>query len=346
MGFNLGIWGIPFVPAYAAITGLRNWLYDNNYRYSIEFTVPVVCVGNLSTGGTGKTPFVIWLVQKLKEKGFKPAVISRGYGRTTKGYLTVLQSSKALEVGDEPLLIKQKLGFDIPVVVCEQRAIGIPALLFEFPETDIVVMDDGFQHRMVKPSFTFLLTPYNLPFWKDHLLPRGNLREAADNYQRADCLLLTKVPENQKPSIPTLKITTAFSRLKYGNLFSALEGNNELPKRVVSFCGLAEPKNFQKQISALVQKENWELIQQLSLPDHYAFTEEWLKKSLLPLESKGVAFVCTEKDLVKLLQFKTNTSFDWFFTKLWVLPVEVDFEPQQEELLLNILLQKLKKLKG
>ena len=157
----------PFAIVYGIFVWLRNRLFDFGVLPSKEFAVPIICVGNLETGGTGKSPLVNYVVQVLANNGRSVAVLSRGYGRLTKGFRLVSVSSLASEVGDEPLQLKRRLP-KVNVAVCENRVQGIEKLLASSQKPDVIVMDDGFQHRWVKPSLSILVTPSRNPFWKNY----------------------------------------------------------------------------------------------------------------------------------------------------------------------------------
>ena len=162
----------------------RNALFSSGILPSTAFDVPVICVGNIQVGGTGKTPFTEYLINALKAH-YTIAVVSRGYGRGTDGYREVLASSDAEEVGDEPLQIKRNHP-EAFVAVCERRVKGIKRLRNDHPEIDLIILDDGFQHRAVRPYLSLLLSPYDKPFYKDHTFPGGRLREFVWGYKRAD----------------------------------------------------------------------------------------------------------------------------------------------------------------
>src|ERR1051325_10405960 len=161
----------PFSLLYGAAIFIRNWLYDRGYLKTVEFDFPVICVGNLSMGGTGKTPHVEYLIRLLSEK-FRIAILSRGYQRQTHGYVQADVNSTAADVGDEPALLKKKYPH-VAVAVCEDRAIGVPQLLSSFQQADVVLLDDAFQHRSVRAGLNIILTDYHHLFTRDYLLPAG-----------------------------------------------------------------------------------------------------------------------------------------------------------------------------
>ena len=184
----------PFVLLYGGIVALRNGLYSQGLLKSIQFNVPVINVGNLSVGGSGKTPHVEYLIRSLSPF-VHVATMSRGYKRKSRGYRLIERRDNAELAGDEPLLYKRKYP-SVAVSVSESRALGIPKLLQQAPQTQVILLDDAFQHREVNPGLNILLTPYNSPFYKDFLLPVGKLREWRSAYKRSDIVLVTKCPRD------------------------------------------------------------------------------------------------------------------------------------------------------
>ena len=192
---NMAFLLLPFAWIYAGIMALRNWLYDWGWKAAETFAVPLLNVGNLRVGGTGKTPHVIWLVEELLRLGHRPAILCRGYGRRTRGPRLAGPADSAATVGDEPW---QYCGHfaaaGVPVAVAEVRRRGVALLLDAHPETTVVVLDDAYQHRAVRPTLNILLTELARPFYADHVLPAGRLRESRAGAARADVVILTKCP--------------------------------------------------------------------------------------------------------------------------------------------------------
>lgn len=182
----------PFTLLYQSITSIRNKLYDSGKWHSATFNLPVINVGNLNVGGSGKTPHIEYIIALLRSQ-YKIATLSRGYGRKTKGFLIASESSSVTEIGDEPAQIKDKFP-DIIVSVGEDRLLAIPQLLRKYPDTDVILLDDAFQHRSVRPGLNILLTTFDKPFYEDHVLPLGRLRESPQGYKRADIIIVTKCP--------------------------------------------------------------------------------------------------------------------------------------------------------
>lgn len=183
----------PFNPLYALAVGIRNKLFDKGILKSIRFETPTLVIGNLSAGGTGKTPHTEYILRLFEEK--KTAVISRGYGRKTKGFIWVEVDSNAKDVGDEPLQMKRKFP-NIPFAVCEDRVLAVPELINEFPDTELIIFDDAFQHRYLDGKCKVMLSTWQDLFTRDTFLPAGNLRESKNGASRADIILVSKCPEN------------------------------------------------------------------------------------------------------------------------------------------------------
>ena len=181
---------LPFSIIYWMIVGIRNWMYDRNMLKSASFGLPLICVGNLSVGGTGKSPMVEFLARHLKTR-FRIATLSRGYKRKTRGYALANEQSTAIDIGDEPMQFHTKFP-DVPVAVGEERLVAIPQLLHDRPNTEVIVLDDAFQHRAVKAGLNILLTDYGNLFTRDFYLPTGDLRDIKSSYKRADTIVVTK----------------------------------------------------------------------------------------------------------------------------------------------------------
>lgn len=186
----------PFSILYKWGMQLRNHLYDIEHKAVFRFDTKVISVGNLSMGGTGKTPFVEYILRYLIDKGYsnKVATLSRGYGRKSKGFRIATDEDSPKTIGDEPFQMYQKFKNEAVISVGEDRVLAIPSLLYEHPDNEIIVLDDAFQHRSVKPNFSVLLTDYNTLFYNDYVLPSGTLRESRKGAKRADVVVVTKCP--------------------------------------------------------------------------------------------------------------------------------------------------------
>src|SRR6478672_9534513 len=181
---------LPFALIFWIAVAIRNWMYDKKILKSTSFGLPLICVGNLSVGGTGKSPMVEYLVLHLKNR-FKVATLSRGYKRKTRGYALATDETTAIDVGDEPMQFHLKFP-DVPVAVGEERLDAIPQLLHDRPGTQAIILDDAFQHRIVNAGLNILLTDYGNLFTRDFFLPTGDLRDLRSNYKRADIIIVTK----------------------------------------------------------------------------------------------------------------------------------------------------------
>lgn len=309
---------------------LRRWLYRHHFLGSAEFDVPVISVGNLSVGGTGKTPMTEWLIRTISP-AYRVGVISRGYGRTTRGFIRVHVKLQASQAGDEPLLLKLKYR-QTEVAVGEARVIAIPRLLTEAPELKVILLDDGYQHLSVRPQVNILLTSYERPFWKDHLLPMGTLREEASASARAHILIVTKCPDDldaagreaclrQIRPKPGQKVF--FSGLRYGRPYLLFGGEASLEpnEKLVLLTGIANAAPLVRQLSAGHELLHFEF------GDHHLFREFELARIAGNYPDQR-HWITTEKDAVRLIPFR-----QWFVQQgitLWVQPVEVYFLPGPE----------------
>jgi tetraacyldisaccharide 4'-kinase len=278
---------------------IRNFLYNVNLFKSTTFDVPVICVGNLNTGGTGKSPMIELLVRTLSPE-YRIATLSRGYKRKTSGFLEVKPSHNSLEVGDEPLQFKTNFA-DLIVAVDEDRRRGISSLLKRYPKLEVILLDDAFQHRKVKPKFSILLTTYKDLYSKDFVLPTGNLREFKTGAKRADLIIVTKCPQSLteeqgfeigKQIRPKTHQTLLFSSIFYSD-FVITQGKRIALRDFDNFClvtGIANPKPL---VDHLSQKQK--SFDHLKFPDHHEFSE----KELDLLQQKE-RILTTQKDYMRL----------------------------------------------
>src|SRR5579871_1840274 len=216
----------PLSIVYAFIIRIRNFLFDKNILSSTSFNLPVICVGNLAVGGTGKSPMVEFLIKNLKNE-FAVAVLSRGYKRKTRGYALANPMSTVIEIGDEPMQFHIKFP-DVPIAVGEERIVAIPQLLHDIPSTQAIILDDAFQHRSMKAGLNILLTDYNNLFTRDWFLPTGDLRDEKRSYKRSDIIIVTKCKRDltttEKMRIireidPLARQNVFFSTIQYGNAY-------------------------------------------------------------------------------------------------------------------------------
>lgn len=305
----------PFAVIYDLVTKIRNFLFDVGIFKQTTFPIPVIVVGNLSFGGTGKTPQIEYLIRLLKSR-FQIAVLSRGYKRKTMGFLTVNNSHTAIDVGDEPLQFFKKFK-DIIVAVDANRVAGIQKILQQNP-TDIVLLDDAFQHRKVKGSFYILLTKFEELFTNDFLLPTGNLRESRSGAKRANVIIVTKCPENLseaqqeaiKKNMESYSNHVFFTAISYEKNIS---GNSQIlvddlkNYEVLLLTGIATPSSLLKFLDS--KKVNY---RHLKYPDHHHFSEsdiEKIQSKFESLNSEKKLILTTEKDFVRLNSFLKDCYF-------------------------------------
>lgn len=329
---------------------LRNWLYDMKILGSKQHDIPIVCVGNIAVGGTGKTPTVEFIIRNLSNE-FKIAVLSRGYRRRTKGYLEVKANDSFLRVGDEPKQMKRKFP-EVVVVVCENRNEGVRRIREEHPEVNLIVMDDGFQHRSITPKVCVILSDYSTPPFHNKMLPAGTLRDTPSQLYRADFLIITKTPENispierniaQKELHPSPYQSIFFTDIKQGTPYPIFEDvapcQIPLGSKVVAFAGIAHPDKFFDSI-----KEKYDVVETLSFKDHHAYRVKEIRKIAALVESLGESayVITTEKDGVKLTSKKHIP--ESLQRRLFVQPIEINFRDDGDKLSqANEFITKLKK---
>lgn len=320
---------LPFALLYAMIIAVRNWMYDKNVLKSDSFAFPLICVGNLAAGGTGKSPMVEYLICLLKDK-FNVATLSRGYKRKTKGYALADRSSTALEIGDEPMQFYLKFP-EVSVAVGEERLVAIPQLLHDRPGTDVIILDDAFQHRSVKAGLNILLTECRNLFTRDFYLPTGDLRDLKSQYKRADIIVVTKcdpaISINEKEKITAEmrllpKQSIYFAAFKYGELYHILNKRRfELTEdtQVLLVTGIANPQPLKEWIEA--NSHSYHLLQ---YSDHHIFNIDDLKeirKKFTSINTDNKIILTTEKDAVRLVKFNSAVNN----LPLYVLPVQHSF---------------------
>lgn len=305
----------PFSLLYGGFVWLRNWLFDRNILKSASFNFPIICVGNLATGGTGKTPMTEYLVETLR-KEYKTATLSRGYKRKTKGFAIADQNTTAIDIGDEPMQFHQKFP-DITVAVGEERLVAIPQLLHQQPETQVIILDDAFQHRSVKAGLNLLLTEYKNLYTRDLMLPAGDLRDVKTSRKRADMIIVTKcksdLTEFEKNELineisPLPRQQVYFTEIVYAppyHLFNAAKkADIGIGSDILLLCGIANPKPLMEFLTKHVH--SYDMIR---YADHHIFTIDDLKeikKHFEKMQSNNKIILTTEKDAVRLEKFKTE----------------------------------------
>ena len=299
---------------YGFIIWLRNKCYDKNIFYSVSFNFPIICVGNLAVGGTGKTPMVEYLVRLLKDE-YKVATMSRGYKRKTKGFAIANESTTALDIGDEPMQFYKKFP-DITVSVAEERLVSIPQLLHDRPDSRIIILDDAFQHRQVKAGLNILLTECLDLFTRDFILPAGNLRDMKSSYKRADIIIVTKckshLTEEEKNKIigeikPLAHQKIFFTKIEYGSpyhLFTKQEKFLSPETNILLVCGIANPKPIKEILNTYATTYDM-----MRFRDHHIFSMDDLKEiknQFEKIETQNKIILTTEKDGVRLVKFENE----------------------------------------
>lgn len=307
----------PLTPIYYAVTGLRNKLYDLGVKISTSYNFPVICVGNLSVGGTGKTPMIEYLIRLLKDD-YDLATLSRGYKRKTKGFQLANENATAESIGDEPFQFYTKFHNDIMVAVDSNRKNGIDKLRSSKPFPQVVLLDDAFQHRRVKAGYNILLTTYSNPYYKDFVLPTGDLREPRNGARRADIIIVTKCSEDLNDDIkdtirakinPEENQHVFFSYIAYADELISATSKIKI-QNLSAFTlvtGIANPKP----LIAFLEKKALKF-EHLSFKDHHEFS----KHDIADLEKKEF-IVTTEKDFMRLKQYESLRH------KLFYLPITV-----------------------
>jgi len=318
----------PFCVLYGLGLLARDALYRSKLLKSFSFDIPTIGVGNLSTGGTGKTPMIKYLARLLMPD-YQCAIMSRGYKRLSKGYVAAGKGSSFTDIGDEPYELMNALP-GVHIAVAESRVQGIPELMMDFPDTEIILLDDIFQHRALKPGLNILLTDFLNPYYEDQLLPSGRLRDFKAAHKRADIIIMTKCPaaldiKEQEMIKQKLKPypyqEVFFASFQYGlprPVFSTgtvmVDG-----KACILFSGIAKSSYFNAYIS-----KKFNLIHHFDFPDHHRFTLsdlEKINKKLLQFQSENPVILCTAKDAARLEEHKeVIENYGW---QLFEIPVEM-----------------------
>lgn len=334
----------PLSALYGLGVSLRNKLFDWEVLKGRKFPIPVISVGNITVGGTGKTPHTEYLIRLLGDK-YKLAVLSRGYKRKSKGFVLADENSNSTLIGDEPFQMKRKFPF-ITVAVDSNRQRGIDTLLAlpDEKRPEVILLDDAFQHRYVTPSLSILLIDSNRIINEDCLLPAGKLRESPTEKRRAEIVILTKctdklLPIDYRILDENLKLypyqSLYFTGIQYGNLIPVFkEVSTEIldPKdlkqgtSILLVCGIANPEQIQNELSKYSRR-----IETLDFPDHHHFGKKdmlQIKKQFDALEGENKLIVVTEKDAVRLID--SPLVDEELKQSIYYLPIEVDFRQNQE----------------
>lgn len=308
---------------YIAVVKIRHKLFDWGVLKSRKFATPTICVGNITVGGSGKTPIVELLIDELS-RDCNVALLSRGYGRSTRGYVEASVESDYLDVGDEPLQIKRKFPH-CRVVVCERRVRAIEMIEQMTPKIDVIVMDDGFQHRYVEPSFNIVVIDSTRPVTEDYPMPMGSLRDCRSALRRADMFVVTKCSRNfpQQMRGQLAKYGSQpviFTRIANGvpiSVFGGSQLSNSAKLRVVALSGIGNPTPFVEKL-----QKRYNVVEVLSYGDHYSYRN----RDLVHLErliDDDTVIVTTEKDSVKFLTI--NGLSELIKSRMYYLPMSMEF---------------------
>ena len=308
----------PFAIIYGLISILRNGFYNLGFFKSSKFSLPIINIGNLSVGGTGKTPHTEHLIRLLKND-YQLFTLSRGFGRKERGFIIADDNSDAKQIGDEPLQYQKKYGNEIGVAVDANRVNGVLEICRHQPETNLVLLDDAFQHRAIHAGLNILITAYNSPFYNDYLLPMGDLRERRVGAGRADIIIVSKCPDFDsidKDAIinrikPKANQTVFFSKINYGSCFHFSNGLNKSPEKVAEISGksivLVTGIAQSEPLVAHLSKNN-KIIKHFRFQDHYNFKEQDIHEIHNIIDKfvpDNPVIITTEKDAMRLM----NDSF-------------------------------------
>nr|WP_310790025.1 tetraacyldisaccharide 4'-kinase [uncultured Alistipes sp.] len=326
---------VPLSWLYGMVVHIRHKLFDLKILRSEEFDIPVVCIGNLTVGGTGKTPVAELLIERFSEH-YRVGVLSRGYRRRTKGFVLSTPASSARTIGDEPRQMKLKYP-SVPVAVCEKRAEGIRLLRKAHPEIELIILDDAFQHRYVEPWVNILLMDYNNPVYRDRLLPWGRLRDTRNQIHRANFVLVTKCPDDLNPLDMRIVINSLglfpyqslyFTRMRQGEI-TPLFADRAVGKvregdPVIAMSGIANPVPLLENL-----RKRFDVVAELTFDDHHTYRLSDLRR----LEALFAAYpdavvLTTEKDAVKLTNRKKVP--EAVQQRLYYVPIHVSFVADSE----------------
>lgn len=337
-------WLYPFALIYNGVTKVRNRLFDRGTLPSFNPRIPTVVVGNLNVGGSGKTPMVEFLIESFADQ-YRTVTLSRGYGRKTKGFLLASQNTNPEQIGDEPFQIFSKYREKIQVVVGERRVDAAKEILKQLPETQLLLLDDAFQHRYIDADVKILLTTYQQPFFEDHVLPAGTLRESRSGASRADIVVVTKCPDGldgpqkERFSQQISRYTAAkvmFAGLGYGHPKRVFGGNEYIPdKKVIVMSGIADNSLFLAEA-----KRRYSVVEVLDFPDHHAYsTGDIAKLGHLSKRHGDAMVLTTEKDAVKL----KSPAFREYLAEIpiFALPVKIILSDADAQILHNKIKQSI-----
>ncbi|MBR4119276.1 MAG: tetraacyldisaccharide 4'-kinase [Bacteroidales bacterium] len=346
----------PLLPLYKFGVWLRNKLFDWKVLKSESFDIPVISIGNIAVGGTGKTPHSEYLIGMLKDR-YNIALLSRGYKRKSKGFILADENSTVALIGDEPFQIKQKFK-DITVAVDADRRNGIRKILELKPQTNLIILDDAFQHRYVTPKVSILLSDYNNMFYNDSLLPVGNLREPASARFRANIVIITKCPENIIPIDKRIMIKRVnlfpyqklfFSSFSYNNPIAVFKENeikeldiNCIGKdcNILAVSGIANPSQFDDFL-----RSTGATVKDIHFSDHHNFSNKDINNiiekfySIAKNNREKSYIITTEKDAARILNLNIPQEIKMH---IYALPLVVKINNNEDSLLEECLIKNIK----
>ena len=315
---------IPLSWLYAAGVAIRHVLYDRHLLPSFTVSVPTICVGNLAVGGTGKTPMTAYIVRLLLDRGYHPAILSRGYKRSSRGFVMADQNASVETIGDEAMQLHRAFP-EVPIAVCENRVRGVKQLRRQLSHLDVVVLDDAMQHRALRPGFTVLLTAYDRLYIDDHMLPWGRLRDLPSRALTANAVVVTKCPDAIRPidmrvvdnrlHLPTYQLLH-FAGIQYPPM--------EEKGTPLVLCGIAQPHYLFDHVRA--QYPNAQL---LAFPDHHNYSPADVE-TILDRASRCDWVLTTEKDIPRLQATDLPERLEQQYIRLVALPIAIRFYTPQE----------------
>jgi tetraacyldisaccharide 4'-kinase len=321
----------PFSIIYWAITALRNKMYDTGFYGSTDFDLPVISVGNLSTGGTGKTPLIEYLINLLVENE-TVGVLSRGYRRKTHGFFLSPNSPDPKIIGDEPALLKWKYP-QIEVAVGEERVMAIPLLVGANPDLGVILLDDAFQHRAARTWISIITTTYQFPYWKDKILPIGSLREAKSGFKRANNIVVTNCPKTlnldekaiiKKAINPIENQYVLFSSIEYESPFLLSNPSIKISLNgslnVLLFAGIGNPEMLKTYVQSKVKSLKW-----LGFSDHHWYSDRDIFQIEAHSKEDNIKriILTTEKDAIRFYEYMPLLNKEGI--EIYVLPMKMEF---------------------
>jgi tetraacyldisaccharide 4'-kinase len=321
---------LPFSWIYSSILLLRNWLYDRGFFATYYIPGPAICIGNITVGGTGKSPLTAYLANEFK--GDNPVILSRGYGRKTTGLVCANEHSTATEIGDEPMMYWQRFQQKVPVIVAEKRKIGVEWIRKNHPNS-LILLDDAFQHRAVATNCSIVLMTYDRLIYNDFTFPAGNLREPASGIKRASLVLITKCPANlseEKQQIIQRKLNVQsdmvfFSSINYSTPIPFLDEAWKPVKQVIIVTAIANPSQLVQHFSQQATTHS------IRFADHHEFDRldiQKIQQKVANFAHESAAIIITEKDAVKLEKWKKELAACQ--VPIFIQPMDITIKNEQQ----------------